>query len=104
MNYVVVFVTASSKGEAEKIGEALIDLKLAACVNITPQIKSIFIWQGKKNVADEWLLIAKTQKAKFKEIRNTVKKMHSYDTPEIIALPIVEGDEDYLNWIEETLK
>jgi len=103
MNYIVVFVTASSQEEAEKIADGLVDSKLAACVNIIPNIKSIFMWQGKKDTASECLLIVKTKQACFGRLKKKVRELHSYDTPEIIAMPISEGDKDYLNWIEDTV-
>lgn len=102
--YIVVLITASSQEEAEKIANGLVDAEVAACVNIVPKIKSIFKWQGKKDAADEVLLIAKTKQDRFKDLKEAVKSLHSYDVPEIISIPISEGNEDYLNWIAEVVK
>lgn len=97
--FIIVFVTASSNSEAEKIANALVDKKLAACVNIVPNIKSIYIWEGKKEQADEFLLIIKSRKANFKKIIDAVKAVHTYTVPEIISLPITDGNPKYLEWI-----
>jgi len=103
MKYAVVFVTAGSKEEAVKIANGLIDSKLAACVNILPGIRSFYVWQGRKESSEEVLLIVKTKESLFKDVAQEVKRLHSYDTPEIISIPISEGDERYLAWIEEVL-
>jgi len=104
MSYIVVFITTSNYEEAEKIADALVDSRLASCVNVVSGIESIFIWQGKKEKAKECLLIAKTKQDKFSELSQKVKDLHSYDTPEIISWPISDGDSKYLDWIEETLQ
>ena len=97
--YIVVFVTAASRAEAEQIGLFLVEEKLAACCNIVDPIFSIFSWQNKTCQENEVLLIIKSIKARFDKIISEVKMLHSYDTPEIIALQIIAGSEDYLNWI-----
>ena len=99
-NYIIVFITASSKKEAEKIANGLVDKKLAACVNIVPGLKSIYTWKGKKEQAAEVLLIVKSRKEKFKNIVKKVKSLHSYSVPEIISVAITAGNKDYLNWID----
>ena len=104
MENVVVFITVSSKKEAEKIAASLVKKGLAACVNIIGGVESIFKWKGKIEKADELLLLAKTKKSLFKELRDEVKSLHSYETPEIIALPIVMGDKDYLKWVKDVTK
>lgn len=104
MGNIVVFITASSEGEADRISNALIDSKTAACVNIVPNIKSVFMWEGKKDTADEYLLIAKTNEDRFDELKQKVKELHSYGTPEIIGLPVKVGEENYLNWVQEALR
>lgn len=104
MKYIVVFITASSEDEASKIADGLIDSRACACVNIIPKIKSVFIWEGKKDTADEYLLIAKTKKDKFDELKRKVKELHSYDVPEIICMPIDEGEKKYLDWIDSVLQ
>ena len=94
-HYVVVFVTASSKKEAEKIADGLVDKKLAACVNIVPGVKSIYTWKGKKEKANEVLLVIKTKRVNVKKLMKEVKRLHSYDVPEIISLPIKNGSKEF---------
>src|SRR4030067_2809226 len=99
MNEILVFITASIEDEAAKIAKALVEARLAACVNIIRNIRSIYSWQGKIEDDSEVLMIAKTQKRLFNALSAKVKELHSYTTPEIIALPIIEGSEDYLKWL-----
>jgi periplasmic divalent cation tolerance protein len=101
-NYAVIFVTASSRQEAEAIAQALVADNLAACVSFT-QIHSVYKWQGNVNSEDEWQLIIKTHIDKFPQLEAKVKEIHSYEVPEIIALPIVAGFLPYLNWISEQI-
>ena len=101
---VVVFVTASSQEEANKIAQLLLDRKKAACINIVPRVDSMFWWQGKPDSAQESLLIIKTKASVLTEIVNLVREAHSYEVPEIIALPVVGGSEDYLKWIDDEVK
>jgi periplasmic divalent cation tolerance protein len=103
-DYSVVFMTASSQGEAENIAENLVSHKLAACVNILPKMKSFYWWDDKVCKDDELLLVAKTKTSLFKELEKAVKKLHSYDVPEIILLPIEEGSNTYLQWIEKVTR
>lgn len=102
--YIVIFVTASSKEEAQKISAGLIKDKLAACVNIVDKVSSIFLWDGKIDRAKEALLIIKSKKEKFAKIIKLVKSLHSYKVPEIIALPIVAGDKAYLRWMDAVIR
>jgi periplasmic divalent cation tolerance protein len=99
--YIVVYITAPAEEEAERIASALVENKLAACVNIVKNMRSIYRWQGKIEDEAEVLMIVKTRKEHFAHIRERVKQLHSYSVPEIIALPIVEGSEDYLAWMRE---
>lgn len=99
--YIVIFVTVSSKKEAETIARQLLKKRLVACVNILDKAESFFWWQKKIDTAKETLLIIKSKKAKFDKIARVIKSMHSYDVPEIIALPIIAGNKDYLRWIDE---
>lgn len=99
--HIVVLVTASSAEEGRTIGRALVEERLAACVNIIPSIESLYRWQGHVHHDQEVLLIAKTTTAALEQLGNRVKQLHSYDTPEVIALPIIAGAEDYLLWIDE---
>ncbi len=102
--HIVIFVTASNSEEAQKIADKLIESKLAACANIIDNIKSVFWWEGKPDSANETLLIIKSKKSKLSKIIQLVKSLHSYKVPEIIALPIVAGDKNYLNWIDDSLR
>jgi periplasmic divalent cation tolerance protein len=97
----VVFVTCGSEEEGLKIAHALVQERLAACVNLMSPIRSIYRWEGKICDEKEWLLIIKTQTARFDNLEKRVKALHSYSVPEIIALPIVTGSPSYLNWLEE---
>lgn len=101
---IVVMITCCSKREALKIKRALLEKRIAACVNVISSIESFFWWQGKIDSAKEVLLLVKTKKSLFKEVITLVKKIHQYDAPEIIALPIVAGSKEYLSWMEKSLK
>jgi len=100
--YVAVFITAPNGKEAKRIAENLVDRKLAACVNIVPRIESIYRWKGKIERSGELLLIAKTRSALTRKLIAEVKNAHSYTVPEIICLPIVKGNREYLDWISES--
>lgn len=100
--YAVIYSTAGSKKEAAKIAKALVDERLVACVNYFP-INSIYRWNKKTEQAREYAMISKTLKKNFGKIKNKIKKMHSYKTPSIVSLAIENGDEKYLQWIEESL-
>ena len=95
----IVLTTAGSQEEARKIANALVERRLAACVNIVPQVESIYRWQGKIETAEEWLLLIKTQAELFDRVRNAVKELHSYDLPECVMLEVAAGSPEYLNWI-----
>ncbi|MGA7677906.1 MAG: divalent-cation tolerance protein CutA [Dehalococcoidia bacterium] len=101
---VVIFVTTGTEAEAHKIAELLLTKRKAACVNIVPGVDSSFWWQGKLDSARESLLIIKTRASLLPEVIELVKSVHSYQVPEIIALPIIGGNEDYLKWIEDEVK
>lgn len=103
-NPIMVFVTASSREEAEKIAEKLLEEKLIACANIIGPVFSTFWWQGKIDQCEEYLIIMKTRKYFFNKISERVKSLHSYSLPEIIAVSIVEGYEAYLDWLSKSLK
>jgi periplasmic divalent cation tolerance protein len=96
----VVLVTASSQAEAERIAQALVQQKLAACVSITP-ITSIYTWQGQIHQEPEWQLLIKTQQDRYPALEQLVQSLHSYEVPELIALPIVAGATNYLQWLGE---
>lgn len=100
---IVIFVTADSEAEAETMAKALVEERLVACVNIVSPIRSFYRWEG--TVADdrEWLLLIKTQSERFSAVEVRVKELHSYQVPEVIALPIVAGAEGYLRWLRESV-
>lgn len=98
---IVVLVTASSEEEARTLGTMLVDQRLVACVNILPKLKSIFQWESKVTEEEECLMILKTVKSLFKALEKVIITQHSYDVPEIIALPIVDGSESYLTWVHD---
>jgi len=101
MDEIVVFITASNEDEAARIAKALIGARLAGCVNLIKNIRSIYSWQGKVEDETDVLMIVKTQKSLFDSLMKKVKELHSYTVPEIIAMPIVKGSEDYLKWLRE---
>lgn len=101
--YSVLLCTASTN-EAEKIARTLVEEKLSACVNITPEVNSYFRWEGKVTKEKEAMLIIKMETRKVEEVIKRIKELHSYQVPEIIALPIIAGSEEYLAWIKESLK
>ncbi|NJD55575.1 MAG: divalent-cation tolerance protein CutA [Nitrospirae bacterium] len=97
----VVLITAPNEEDAAAMAKALVEGRLAACVNIVRQIRSIYRWQGKIEDDQEVLMIAKTRKECFAELVNKVRELHTYTVPEIVALPIVAGYEGYLGWLKE---
>ena len=102
--HVVVLVTAKDVAEAQKIAGGLLEAKLIACANLVLEVQSFFWWQGKIDKANEVLLVLKTQASLVEMVTAKVKSLHSYDVPEVIALPIIAGNKDYLNWINESVK
>lgn len=97
--YIVVFITATTPDEAEKIASALLQQRRAACVNTVPGVHSRFWWRDKLDEAEECLLIVKTRENLLPEVVKTVKDLHGNEVPEIIALPIIGGNRDYLDWL-----
>ena len=100
----MVVITCPSQKEAGKVKDLLLHNHLVACVNIIKEVDSFFWWQGKIDSASEVMLLAKTTRAKFKKIIACVTEVHPYDTPEIIAIPIIDGNKPYLDWIDDSLK
>lgn len=98
-SYGVVLVTTSSEAEGEKLATALVTGKLAACVSLVP-VRSVYIWEGELCKEQEWQLVIKTHLSNFEQLAVKVKELHSYEVPEIIALPIAMGSQHYLDWIE----
>jgi len=103
-DHLLVFITTGSVEEGERIARTLVQERLAACVNIVPAITSIYRWQGEVHTDSEVLLIAKSRQGLFDYLAARVKELHSYQVPEIIALPIVAGSPAYLSWIDESVR
>ena len=98
-----VFSTASSAEEAEKIARVLVEERLAACVNVLPGARSVYRWKGAIESSDEWVLIIKSSRERFDRLRARLEKIHSYEVPEVVALAVVDGSNNYLNWLEAEL-
>lgn len=96
---IVVFMTAANSDEASRIAELLIDKNLAACVQILPEIQSVYRWKGEIERQSEILILAKTVQSKFSELETQVRAVHSYETPEIVATPLTNGSKPYLEWL-----
>jgi periplasmic divalent cation tolerance protein len=97
---IVLFTTVSSPEEADCLARTLVERRLAACVSILPQARSVYRWQGKVEDSPEILLIIKSRRPLFEALCEAVRSLHSYDVPELIALPVVEGYAPYLDWID----
>jgi periplasmic divalent cation tolerance protein len=102
--YLQVMSTAGSEEEAERIGAALVERRLAACVQTIGPISSRYRWQGEVETAREWLCLAKTEASRYAELEAAIRALHSYEEPEIVATPIVAGSKGYLDWIGANLK
>jgi periplasmic divalent cation tolerance protein len=98
----IILTTAGSQEEAGKIAYALVERRLAACVNIVPRIESVYRWQGKVETAQEWLLLIKTEAGLFERVRDAIKELHSYELPECVMLEVSAGSQEYLQWITES--
>ena len=102
--YIVLSTTTSNSEEAHKIAEVLLSQRKAACVNIVPGVSSLFWWQDKLDSAQESLLIIKTKASLLNQVVTLIREIHSYEVPEIIALPIIGGNKDYLEWIDKEVE
>jgi periplasmic divalent cation tolerance protein len=100
----IVFITAGSAEEAERIAHALVEERLAACVNIVPGVTSVYRWEGQVQRDAEVLLVAKTLEANVARLAQRVKELHSYDVPEVVALPITDGSPEYLAWLADSVE
>jgi periplasmic divalent cation tolerance protein len=100
----LVLTTAGSKEEAQRIARALVERRLAACVNVTGPIESVYRWQEKVENAEEWLLLIKTTAAVVAQVRGLIGELHSYELPECLEFPIESGSAAYLKWIEDNVK
>ena len=102
--YIQVITTTDKKEDAEKITEILLNRRLAGCTQIIGPITSTYWWKGKIEKAREWLCIVKSTKNLFDDIKHSIREIHPYETPEIIVIPIVNGDNDYLKWLKDKLR
>ncbi|HYW46558.1 MAG TPA: divalent-cation tolerance protein CutA [Bryobacteraceae bacterium] len=101
---IVVLSTCATEEEAERIARLLVEQRLAACVNVIPRVKSYYRWKGAIESAEECLLVIKSSRELFQTMRAVLEQSHSYETPEAIALPVVDGAENYVNWLEANLR
>lgn len=97
---IIVFSNCGTEEEARGIGRALVEAKVAACVNIVAGVHSIYRWQGKVEEAGEWMLIIKSRRELFEPLCSVLRNVHSYQVPEVLAVPVVDGTEDYIDWID----
>jgi periplasmic divalent cation tolerance protein len=102
-DFMQIFITVNSREKAREIAEGLIEKRLAGCIQISGPITSLYRWQGRIMEDQEWLLIAKSDRKHFIELENEVKRIHPYEVPEILALPVTEGNSSYLNWLKDEL-
>lgn len=102
-DYVQVLTTAGSEEEAERIGRHLVEARLAACVQVVGPILSTYRWQGKVEREREWQCLAKTEVGHYDEVEAAIRKLHSYDEPEILAIPVLRGSAGYLAWVSENV-
>ena len=100
---IVVLSTCDSEEQAERVARALVEQRLAACVNILPGVRSIYRWKGQVEDASEWLLVMKSRRGLMDQLRAAISKIHTYEIPELLALPVVEGAENYLAWLDREL-
>jgi periplasmic divalent cation tolerance protein len=100
-DFIQVFMTAEKKEEAESIAGAVVEKRLAACAQVLGPIRSTYWWEDKLETSDEWLCVMKTRKDLFEKLEEAIREVHAYDVPEIVAVPIVSGNQDYLKWLGE---
>jgi periplasmic divalent cation tolerance protein len=103
-NKIVVLSTCANEADAARVGRALVEARLAACVSVLPGLRSCYRWQGAVETADEALLLIKTSRELFADLKAELEKIHPYELPEVLALPVVEGAENYLNWMSVNLR
>ncbi len=103
MAFIQVMTTTETRQQAQTIARHLVEEKLAACVQIAGPIESTFLWKGAVETSQEFLCLAKTREDLFSRVETAIRKLHSYETPEIIATPIMKGADDYLQWLDESL-
>ncbi len=100
---IVVLTTCESEKHAEKLAHTLVEQRLAACVNILPKARSIYRWEGKIEDSAEWLVFIKSRRNLFTALRGEIERLHTYEVPEVIAIPVVDGSEAYLGWLDGQL-
>jgi periplasmic divalent cation tolerance protein len=100
----IVLTTTGSRDEAQRIARALVERQLAGCVNIVPQVNSVYRWEGKVEQAEEWLLMIKTTAAVFPQVRDAIKELHSYELPECVCMVIEDGSPEYLRWLDDAVR
>ena len=101
---IVVLTSCAAEADAERLARALVAGRLAACVNVVPGVRSFYHWKGEIESSEEFLLIVKTSRDLFPALRAEMEKLHAYEVPELLALPVVAGAENYLSWIESNLR
>jgi periplasmic divalent cation tolerance protein len=104
MSYIIVLMTAATREEAENITRNLLDQKLIACANIIGPVSSLFWWENRISQENEFLVLMKSHSEHFEKLATTIKQMHSYEVPEIIAVPITRGEPSYLEWLSRSLR
>jgi periplasmic divalent cation tolerance protein len=100
---IIVFSNCGSEEEARRVAKALVEARVAACVNILPRIQSIYHWQGAIEEETEWMLVIKSTRPMFDTLCAELRKIHSYEVPEVLALPVIAGSQDYLNWMDREM-
>jgi periplasmic divalent cation tolerance protein len=100
---IVVLSTCDSEESAVALARALVEERVAACVNVIPGARSIYRWQGKIEDAAEWVLVIKSRRDRFERLREAIVRLHSYEVPEVIALPVVDGSPEYLEWLDREI-
>lgn len=103
VNYIQVITTTAGRKDAQRIAGAVVERRLAACAQIIGPIKSTYWWKGKIETAEEWLCVMKTQRCLYGRLEDTIRRLHPYEVPEIIALPILSGSKTYLAWLNQEL-
>jgi periplasmic divalent cation tolerance protein len=101
---IVVLTTCAAEADAERLARALVAGRLAACVNVVPGVRSFYHWKGEIESSEEFLLIVKTSRDLFPALRAEMEKLHAYEVPELLALPVVDGAENYLRWLQSNLR
>lgn len=104
MEFIIIYCTVPNKKEGKEIARALIENKFAACINIIDKVESVFSWDGEMTEEKEALLVIKTKKELFGNVKHVIQKLHSYTVPEVISVPIAQADETYLKWIEHEVR